>query len=82
MGGQKPTMHGGSVELVAGAGMTPCVRRCRFALDRTPKDRVQPGNPHGKAEGGESTYAVFRTGLNSRFSLLCVFICVLNPLGL
>ena len=49
MGGQKPTMYGASVELglTAGAGMTPCVRRCRFALDRTPKDRVQPGNPHG-----------------------------------
>ena len=46
-------MYGASeeLELVAGVGMTPCVRKCRFALDRTPKDRVQPGNSHGKAVG-------------------------------
>jgi hypothetical protein len=44
-----------------GVGMTPCVRKCRFALDRTPKDRVQPGNSHGKAMGESNILQCFET---------------------
>lgn len=46
----KSTTYGVSVRvLLAELGIIPCVRRWRFALERTPKVRVQPGNPHGKA---------------------------------
>ena len=47
-GVRKPTLYGGEMGLGldAGVGMTPCERKCFFALDECPKNRVQPGNPH------------------------------------
>lgn len=53
VGVSKPTEYGGDDAWRDGVVSMPCVRRCRFALERTVKVLEHPSNPHGKAEKAE-----------------------------
>ncbi len=66
-GGWKPTTYAGAPFALAPAsangGCIPCVRMWRFAFERTPNVRAQPGYPHAKAaRGGVSGVDMWRGG--------------------